>query len=278
MDIDLRVAARPENVAVVRRALAGLAEASGAGEETVGDIKTAVTEACMNAVVHAYPEGDDDRPLEVTAHFDGGHLTICVRDYGTGIQPRPLDDSNDPSGMRIGLPLIGALADEFEISGGPARGTQVRIMFDLDRRARGEPVAPALSGAPPLGDAETVLAVTAGRDGHSAIGPVLAMLAAREQFSVDRLADLQLLGDLLADFAAATADHEPLRIAIVGARGALELAIGPLDEGVAKQIIRRGELPGLGNAIDRITDRVNVQPSGDEAPGNAEYLRLEVSG
>jgi serine/threonine-protein kinase RsbW len=278
LDIDLQVAARADNVAVVRRALAGLAEAGGATDDTAGDIKTAVTEACMNAVVHAYPNGDGGT-LEVSAGIDDvGRLTICIRDHGTGIQPRPLQADTDPSGMHIGLPLIGALADEFEISGGPGRGTLVRIVFDLVRRARGEAAPSTASGEAALADAETVLTVSSDRDGHSAIGPVLTMLAARERFSVDRLADLQLLGDLLSDFTAGSSDPEPLRIAIVEGEGELELAIGPLEEGTATRIVDRGDMPGLGNALERITDRINVQRADLDASGGAEYLRLQVSG
>ncbi len=272
-DIHLRVSARPENVAVVRRALAGLAASAGADEETIGDIRTAVTEACMNAVVHAYPD-ETTGPLEVTAALDDDALlTVCVLDYGSGIQPRPLGTGGSQRGMGIGLPLIGALADEFEIGGGPGRGTQARIRFDLRHRANRREAPPrALADAPPLDAAETALAVTSERDGQSAIGPVLAILAARESFSVDRIADLQLLGDMLADFASASADSEPLRISIFERPGTLELSIGPLDDGAAEKLIDRGEMPGIGNAIRRLVDRVDVQAEG------VEFLRLRVTG
>ena len=46
--------ARAENVAVVRHALAGLAEEIGMDEAGIADLKTVVTEACMNVVAHAY--------------------------------------------------------------------------------------------------------------------------------------------------------------------------------------------------------------------------------
>jgi serine/threonine-protein kinase RsbW len=279
LDIELRLAARPENVAVVRRALAGLAEAAGAGSETVADVKTAVTEACMNAVVHAYPE-DADGPLEVTAEASSdARLTICVRDYGTGIQPRPIDakgNGNGVSGMRIGLPLIGALADEFEISGGPSKGTRVRITFDLGRRARGEPADRA--AAPPLGETEILLTVTSQHRGHSAIAPVLTLLAARKDFSVDRIGDLQVIGDLLTDFAAAAANSKPLRIAIAEADEALDVAIGPLERGAAERIIAQGQLPGLGNALERIASGVDVRTGPAEIEGERpEFLVLQLT-
>ena len=53
----------------------------------VADLKTVVTEACMNVVVHAY-EGDVGT-LEVELHAGEEGLTIVVRDHGAGIQPRP---------------------------------------------------------------------------------------------------------------------------------------------------------------------------------------------
>ena len=46
--------AKSENVAVIRHALAGLAEEIGMDEPGLADLKTVVTEACMNVVVHAY--------------------------------------------------------------------------------------------------------------------------------------------------------------------------------------------------------------------------------
>ena len=54
--LELVLPARAENVAVVRHALAGMAEALGMDPAQIADLKTVVTEACMNVVVHAYEE------------------------------------------------------------------------------------------------------------------------------------------------------------------------------------------------------------------------------
>ena len=51
----------------------------------VADLKTVVTEACMNVVVHAYE--DEPGPLEVSAYRDGDALVVTVRDRGAGIRP-----------------------------------------------------------------------------------------------------------------------------------------------------------------------------------------------
>ena len=60
-DLVLTLPARAENVAVVRHAFGGLADVVDVADQTLSDIKLAVTEACTNVVVHAYP-GRDDGP------------------------------------------------------------------------------------------------------------------------------------------------------------------------------------------------------------------------
>ena len=87
-DLELTLPARAENVAVVRHAFGGLGDALSVDEQTLADIKLAVTEACTNVVVHAYPDGDDG-PIEVEATLDDERLTVVVRDEGRGIVPRP---------------------------------------------------------------------------------------------------------------------------------------------------------------------------------------------
>jgi len=128
--------AKAENVAVVRHALAGVADRIGMDEAGVADLKTVVTEACMNVVVHAYPDGDSG-PLLVEAEPGADGLTVVVRDFGTGIRPRP--DVERPS-LRIGLTLIAALSSSFEIKGGVDRGTEIRMHLPLV--ARKEEAAP----------------------------------------------------------------------------------------------------------------------------------------
>jgi len=85
----------------------------------------AVTEACTNVVVHAYDEDDGMLEVEMGAAEDG--LTIIVRDHGSGIQPRPTRSS--PPALGLGLPLIAALSDAFELRGSAGTGTEVRMTF-----------------------------------------------------------------------------------------------------------------------------------------------------
>ena len=128
-DVWLSVPARAENVAVVRQALAGLCEALGTDARVVADVKLAVTEACTNVVVHAYPDEPDGGVMEIEARPDGRLLTIVVRDHGQGIVPRP-----DSPGLGLGLPMIASLSDSVEIRGGAGdQHTEVIMSFALDR-------------------------------------------------------------------------------------------------------------------------------------------------
>lgn len=87
------------------------------------DMRIAVTEACANVVMHAYP-GRDDGVLRVTGEVDGSRLSINVRDDGRGIRPRP-----DSPGLGIGLPLIVALTEELEIATSSRGWNNVRMTF-----------------------------------------------------------------------------------------------------------------------------------------------------
>lgn len=124
-DLQLLVPARAENVAVVRHAFGGLADALGLPDQLAADIKLAVTEACTNVVLHAY--GDRDGPLEVDASIVDTELVVIVRDRGEGIHPRP-----DSPGLGLGLPLIATLSQSLELGGGSDDApTEVRMTFGL---------------------------------------------------------------------------------------------------------------------------------------------------
>jgi serine/threonine-protein kinase RsbW len=121
-EVLLTMPARPEGVGVVRQALAGMADALDFEASVLADMKMAVTEACTNVVVHE---------VEMRAAEEG--LTIVVRDHGSGIQPRPA--RSEPPALGLGLPLIAALSDAFELRGSAGRGTEVRMTFAYTREA-----------------------------------------------------------------------------------------------------------------------------------------------
>jgi anti-sigma regulatory factor (Ser/Thr protein kinase) len=127
--LELKLPARAENVAVVRHAFGGFAEVLDVDEQTLADIKLAVTEACTNVVMHAYDAGALGS-LEVEASFDDTRLTVVIRDNGRGIVPRP-----DSPGLGLGLPLIATLAESLELGTDGGDHTEVRMTFRIDQRA-----------------------------------------------------------------------------------------------------------------------------------------------
>jgi anti-sigma regulatory factor (Ser/Thr protein kinase) len=103
-------------------------------------MKMAVSEACTNVVVHAYD--DVDGTLEVDMSSDDHALTIRVRDHGSGIHPHA-NPSRDVPALGLGLPLIAALSDSFELRGSTGQGTEVRMTFNYERETdpvEGNPV------------------------------------------------------------------------------------------------------------------------------------------
>jgi serine/threonine-protein kinase RsbW len=124
-DMELALAARAENIAIVRHVLGSLGEAYEVPEEKLSDIRLAVTEACANVVVHAYPD-DEEGQMEVVASMEDETLTVLVRDSGCGIRPRP-----DSPGLGLGLSLIAALAESVRLGHGDEERTEVQMTFAL---------------------------------------------------------------------------------------------------------------------------------------------------
>src|SRR5690349_16726888 len=85
-DLELTLPARAENVGVVRHLLGGVAEALDIDREQLDDMRLAVSEACANAVVHAYGDGSGLMDVDIAAR--GAELLINVRDHGGGMAPR----------------------------------------------------------------------------------------------------------------------------------------------------------------------------------------------
>jgi serine/threonine-protein kinase RsbW len=124
-DMELALPARATNIAVVRHAFGALGEAFALDEEILSNIRLAVTEACTNVVVHAYPDGHEGL-LEVAATLQADKLEVLVRDEGPGIGPRP-----DSPGLGLGLPLIASLTESVQLGRDEDERTEVRMTFPL---------------------------------------------------------------------------------------------------------------------------------------------------
>jgi serine/threonine-protein kinase RsbW len=277
--VSLRLPARPENVAVVRQALTGLGDAYDLDPDLLGDIKTAVTEACNNVVLHAYADSDEGL-VEVEADSDGTAARVLVRDFGGGIQPRSI--AVEERTLGLGLPLIATLSRSFQIRGGPDVGLEVEMEFapsgDYDRfdevrqerTPRAAPPAEAPRAAGMLIQPGPLVAPITSR--------VTAILAARADFPLDRLADAVLVSDAIAAHASDYISGGDVGVEIEDADGSLEFRIGPLDEGGAQGLLQEMEVPGLGQSLERLVDEVNVvrEDSTVTTQGQGEYLALRI--
>jgi serine/threonine-protein kinase RsbW len=132
--VRLTIPAKPEYITLVRLALSGLSRLRPLSEETLGDLKLAVTEACSNSVRHGY--GDTGYgEVEVTYLLQPDRLEIEVADDGPGFEARG-DSATEERVAEggLGIAIIRAVSDEFEAGKrGPGGGSRLRFVKFLDR-------------------------------------------------------------------------------------------------------------------------------------------------
>lgn len=103
--------------------------------DAVADVKTAVSEAVTNAIVHGYPDGEG--VVEMELQLEDRLLTVTVRDSGVGIEDiekarRPMFTTKpeaERSGM--GFTVMESFMDELDVQSSPGRGTVVTMKKQL---------------------------------------------------------------------------------------------------------------------------------------------------
>ena len=114
--IRLRIPARAEYITLGRLALTGLSRLQELSDETLADLKLALTEACSNSVRHAYRDG---RAGVVQIDYDlrPDRLVIEVSDDGPGFDYVEADgEDRELTEGGLGLAIIKSISDEFELS------------------------------------------------------------------------------------------------------------------------------------------------------------------
>jgi serine/threonine-protein kinase RsbW len=126
--IRLTIPAKPEYITLCRLALTGLSRVRELSQETLGDLKLAITEACSNAVRHAYPQGGG--VVEILYDLRPDRLVIEVADDGEGFEPvAERENGDDLSEGGLGIAIIRSIADELEIdSQSNGRGSRLRFV------------------------------------------------------------------------------------------------------------------------------------------------------
>lgn len=131
---DMRLAAKSHNEAFARNVVASFAVEISPTLEEINDIKTAVSEAVTNCVVHAYNK-DGNGIVEIECKIDEKErsIEIVVRDFGKGIADvkqavEPFfttSPEDERSGM--GFTIIETFMDEMNVESTPGKGTVVRM-------------------------------------------------------------------------------------------------------------------------------------------------------
>lgn len=130
---DMRLAAKSHNEAFARNVVASFAVEISPTLEEINDIKTAVSEAVTNCVVHAYKDGSGIVEIECKIDEKERSIEIVVRDFGKGIADvkqavEPFfttSPEDERSGM--GFTIIETFMDEMNVESTQGKGTVVRM-------------------------------------------------------------------------------------------------------------------------------------------------------
>jgi serine/threonine-protein kinase RsbW len=131
--VHLRIPAKAEYITLCRLALSGLAQLRSIPDDTMADLKLALTEAVSNSVRHAYGE-DGDGHVDVTYELRPDAIGIQVLDDGEGFDPDEASsfEGEELSEGGLGIAIIKTIADEFELdSSVGARGSRLRFVKQL---------------------------------------------------------------------------------------------------------------------------------------------------
>jgi serine/threonine-protein kinase RsbW len=128
--IRLTIPAKPEYIALGRLTLAGISRVQPVPDETLADLKLALTEACTNSVRHAYSEGGSGT-VEIVFELESDRLAVEVVDEGGGFDVAEPMEPGEPSESGLGIAIIRALADDFEVTEGESGGSRLRFAKQL---------------------------------------------------------------------------------------------------------------------------------------------------
>ena len=134
----LEFPSRSANEAFARSAVACFASQMDPTLEELGDIRTAVSEAVTNCIVHAYPEGFGMITLRCRMLKDNV-LDIVIKDKGVGIPDleqarRPTFTTGGTERSGMGFTIMESFMTNLEITSKPGKGTTVHMRRRLHRR------------------------------------------------------------------------------------------------------------------------------------------------
>lgn len=260
--IRLDLESRPETLTIVRGMLGGIADLLSIDPELLDDLKTAVSEACNNVVLHAY-QGQPG-PMVVSVFVEPERIRVTVADEGLG-QVAPGPPWHRAEG--VGLSLIRALAAEVSLSGMAKGGTVVGMDFaaqrDGNRLFSPPPQAGPDDGWPRGLAGEVVVSLSPVALLAGVLGRLARTLAAGAHFSLDRFSDVYLVTDTLSAHATSAASGSRIGARMTAQRRRLDITVGPFRPGSAALL--RAQAPERGDSpLVALSDCLTVEPDGDD--------------
>jgi anti-sigma regulatory factor (Ser/Thr protein kinase) len=270
--LNLRLNSRPDAAGLVRAVFGGIATPFALRPELLNDLKTVVSEACNNAVEHAYR--GETGAIAVRVDIQLEEIEVTIRDWGGGFQQL----ARDADRLRVGLPLISALADRAEFLSASGSGTEVRMGFDLRHDPRRTDTLMHLEDAEDLeawlpwrrGLVGDVVVTLLARDLlPSVLEPLTSALAARSRFSLERFSDVYIVTRAVCKHVRTAASSSRVSFALTARDQRLELTIGPLGIGTGERLQGIGPDAGNDRSVAELADEIAF-----EQLDRAELLRV----
>ena len=131
---------RSANEAFARATVAAFAAQLDPAVDELADLRTAVSEAVTNAIVHAYPQQLGHITLAVKL-YENGRITVQIRDRGTGIPDvekamEPLYTTGGEERSGLGFSVMESFTDRLRVRSAPNKGTAVTMDKYIAPRVR----------------------------------------------------------------------------------------------------------------------------------------------
>jgi serine/threonine-protein kinase RsbW len=261
--VGLHLESRPQTLTIVRGILGGLAEVLAIDPELLDDLKTAVSEACNNVVLHAYEGGPG--PMRVRVFVEPERLRVTVEDDGVGLSAGA---RGPDEGSGIGVSVIRALTEDARFGPGSNGGTVVEMDFAgrrdgdaLYRIPAAAAAATAEDAIAPIQPGEVVLTLSPVKLFAPVLGRLARTLAATAHFSLDRFSDVYLVTDTIAAHANGATAGPRIGARVMASERRLELVVGPFRRGTGAMLQAAGaERP---SPLALLSDEVSVQRAGE---------------
>ena len=139
--VTLEFLSRSSNEGFARVAAAGFAAQLDPTLDELGDIKTAVSEAVTNAIVHGYPDQLGKIVMKLKL-LENNTIEITVRDWGKGIEDiqqarQPLFTTGGEERSGMGFTIMESFMDRLTVKSTSGRGTTVTMRRRISARIKG---------------------------------------------------------------------------------------------------------------------------------------------